>query len=227
MFCRGRPFSCNCAAPLRPRLPLNCVGPPPGLPMVVQAPRGPFGFILPGSPITSTTTKITTCPSYSVALFASQFNQFWRAACARCFRVRALVLPPRTAPVLPRGLRISRSPCLKRVLSRVPPRTQSRGCYSAAVLLVPMFSQSAMQRWLGGRRTVQRCQAREETTTKATTKKITSGVVVMRRRRHLLCRLDDGTGRSMARHWGMRSGRTPCLNVWALAMECSSRTTAR
>ena len=128
---------------------------------------------------------------------------------------------------LPRGLRISRSPCLKRVLSRVPPRTQSRGCYSAAVLLVPMFSQSAMQRWLGGRRTVQRCQAREETTTKATTKKITSGVVVMRRRRHLLCRLDDGTGRSMARHWGMRSGRTPCLNVWALAMECSSRTTAR
>ena len=32
---RERPFSCNYAPPLRPRLPLNCVGPPPGLPMDV------------------------------------------------------------------------------------------------------------------------------------------------------------------------------------------------
>jgi hypothetical protein len=30
---RERPFSCNHAPPLRPRLPLNCVDPPPGLPI--------------------------------------------------------------------------------------------------------------------------------------------------------------------------------------------------
>jgi hypothetical protein len=107
-------------------------------PVVVQAPRGPFGSILPSSSITATTTKIPTCPACYVVLFASQF---WRTAHARCSPVRVPVLPPRTVPVLPTGLRLSRSPYLKRVLSRVPSRIQLRARYSAAVLLVSIFSQ--------------------------------------------------------------------------------------
>jgi hypothetical protein len=46
----------------------------------VQAPRVPFGSILPSSSITSATTKIPTCLACSVVLFA---NQLWRSALPR------------------------------------------------------------------------------------------------------------------------------------------------
>lgn len=93
-------------------------------PVVVQAPRGPFGSILPSSSITAATTKIPTCPSCPAILFASRF---WRATYVRYFPARGSVLPPRTVPILPTGLRNLRSPYLKRVLSRVPSRIQLRG----------------------------------------------------------------------------------------------------
>ena len=113
-------------------------------PVVVelQAPRRPFGSILPSSSVTAATTKTPTCPACPVVLFASQF---WRAAYVRYFPARAPVLPPRTVPVLSTGLLVPGSPCSKG--HSVECHREYSYC-STAVLQAFKFSQSAIQHWL-------------------------------------------------------------------------------